>query len=223
MTFSSFSAKFSVNLNLSYMFINNGIEGYSFVNNGVMESTYGNIGKSNRTRLSLWMNWNPGSKTRMSINAGGSYSDFKSSEYAAGNHGFQGNFFGNIQQTLPWDLRFSVYGGGSTPYISLQGKGSSYNYYGFNLSRSFLKEKRLTLSAYASNVFSKYLTYSNETVTDTFRSWNESKSPSRSYGLSISWRFGELKAQVKKTARSISNDDVKAGGGGSEGSTGGAQ
>lgn len=223
MTFSSFSAKFSVNLNLSYMFINNGIEGYSFVNNGVMESTYGNIGKSNRTRLSLWMNWNPGSKTRISINAGGSYSDFKSSEYAAGNHGFQGNFFGNIQQTLPWDLRFSVYGGGSTPYISLQGKGSSYNYYGFNLSRSFLKEKRLTLSAYASNVFSKYLTYSNETVTDTFRSWNESKSPSRSYGLSISWRFGELKAQVKKTARSISNDDVKAGGGESEGSTGGAQ
>ena len=105
----------------------------------------------------------------------------------------------------------------------MQGKGSSYNYYGFNLSRSFLKEKRLTLSAYASNVFSKYLTYSNETVTDTFRSWNESKSPSRSYGLSISWRFGELKAQVKKTARSISNDDVKAGGGGSEGSTGGAQ
>lgn len=226
MTFSSFSAKFSINLNLSYMFINNGIERYSFVNNGVMESTYGNIGKSNRTRLSLWMNWNPGSKTRISLNAGGSYSDFKSSEFASGNHGFQGNFFGNIQQTLPWDLRFSVYGGGSTPYISLQGKGSSYNYYGMNLSRSFLKEKRLTFSIYASNVFSKYQTYSSETVTDTFRSWSESKSPSRSYGLSISWRFGELKAQVKKTARSISNDDVKSGGGGQGGSgggTGGAQ
>lgn len=221
MTFSSFSAKFSFNLNLSYMFINNGIEHYSFMNNGVMESTYGNIGKSNRTRLSLWMNWNPGNTTRISLNASGSYSDFKSSEFATGNHGFTGNFFGNIQQTLPWDLRFSVYGGGSTPYISLQGKGSSYHYYGFNLSRSFLKEKRLNVSLFASNVFSKYQEYSNETVTDTFRSWSLSKSPSRSYGLSISWRFGELKAQVKKTARSISNDDVKAGGGGQGGSTGG--
>ncbi|CDE58598.1 putative uncharacterized protein [Parabacteroides sp. CAG:409] len=113
---------------------------------------------------------------------------------------------------MPWDLRFSVYGGGSTPYISLQGKGSSYYFYGMNLSRSFLKDKRLNVSVYVSNIFNYYQKYSNETVTDTFRSWSESKMPRSSYGLSISWRFGELKAQVKRTARSINNDDVKSGG-----------
>ena len=63
---------------------------------------------------------------------------------------------------------FSVYGGGGTPYISLQGKGSSYTYYGFSLSRSFLKEKRLTVSMNASNIFSKYNTYDNSTTTSTF-------------------------------------------------------
>ncbi|WP_410859461.1 carboxypeptidase regulatory-like domain-containing protein [Phocaeicola plebeius] len=47
---------------------------------------------------------------------------------------------------------------------------------------------------------------------DTFRSWSENSYPSRRYGISISWRFGELKTQVKKTQRSITNDDVKAGG-----------
>ena len=47
-----------------------------------------------------------------------------------------------------------------------------------------------------------------------------SKYPSRYYGFSISYRLGELKASVKKAARSIDNDDVKGGGGGG-GNTGG--
>lgn len=224
MTYSSFSQKFNMNLSLNYSFVNNGIERYSFMENGVQNNTYGNIGHTNRTRLSLWMNWNPGSKTRISINASGSYSDYKSDneEFTARNHGYQGNFFGNAQQTLPWDIRFSVYGGGGTPYISLQGKGSSFTYYGFSLSRSFLKEKRLTVSMNASNIFSKYNTYDNSTTTSTFTSWSKSKSPNRYYGINISWRFGELKAQVKKAARSINNDDLKGGGSGS-GTTGGGQ
>ncbi len=222
MTFSSFSQKFNMNLTFNYLFINNGIERYSFMNNGVQESTYGNIGKTQRARLSVWLNWNPGSKTRISLNGGGSYADFKSDskELNVRNHGFQGDLFLNAQQTLPWDLRFSFYGGGSTPYISLQGKGSSYFYYGFGLSRSFLKENRLRVSINTSKPFSKYNTYSSETLTDTFRSWGESKSPERSFGFNISWRFGELKAQVKKTARSINNDDVKSGGSGSSGGGG---
>lgn len=38
--------------------------------------------------------------------------------------------------------------------------------------------------------------------------------------MSISYRIGELKASVKKAARSISNDDVK-GGGSTQGGGGG--
>ena len=59
MTYSSFSQKFNMNLSLNYSFVNNGIERYSFMENGVQNNTYGNIGHTNRTRLSLWMNWNP--------------------------------------------------------------------------------------------------------------------------------------------------------------------
>ena len=223
MTFSSFSAKFSLNATLSYMFINNGIERYSFMNNGVMESTYGNVSKTKQTRLSLWANWNPGNKTRISINASGSYADYKSDALASHNYGWQGNLFGNIQQTLPWKLRLSLYGGGSTPGVSLQGEGSSYHFYGIGLSRAFLKEDRLNISINTSNIFQKYQTYSSETLTDTFRSWSESKNPTRYFGISISWRFGELKAQVKKTARSINNDDVKAGGNSTGSNTGSGQ
>ena len=224
LAFSSFSAKFNINANLGYSFVNNGIQNYSFINNGVMETTYGNIGHTQRTSLSLWMNWNPGKKTRISVNASGSYVDLKSDEtfLKQSNNGFQGNLFLNAQQTLPWDLRFSLYGGGSSPYISLQGKSSAYSYYGFSLSRSFLKEKRLTVSLNSSNLFHKYLTFKSETVTDTFRSWSKTRQVQQSYGLNISWRFGELKAQVKKANRTINNDDLLGGGSG-QGSSGNAQ
>ena len=212
LTFSSFSAKFNINATLNYSFVNNGIERYSFMNNGVMESTYGNIGHTKRTMLSLWMNWNPGSKTRISINASGMYADFMSDEpfLKQRNSGFYGNGFLNVQQTLPWDLRISLVGGGTTPNITLQGKGMSFAYYGFGLSRSFLEEKRLTVSLHASNLFNKYMKFKNETNTSTFRSWSGSRQ--QQYGLNVSWRFGKLKAQVKKTNRSITNDDVKSGG-----------
>ena len=214
LAFSSFSAKFNINANLGYSFVNNGIQNYSFINNGVMETTYGNIGHTQRTSLSLWMNWNPGKTTRISVNASGMYVDLRSDEsfLKQSNNGFQGNLFLNAQQTLPWDLRFSLYGGGSSPNISLQGKGSSISYYGFSLSRSFLKEKRLSVSLNTSNLFHKYLTFKDETVTDTFRSWSKSKLQQQSYGLNISWRFGELKTQVKKANRTIINDDLMSGG-----------
>lgn len=212
LTFNSFSAKFSTNINLNYHLVNNSIQGYTFMQDGIQHHTYGNIGRAQTTSLSVWMNWNPGNKTRISINAGGSYNDYKSKsdQLDAKNHGFQGNMNLNVQQTLPWELRFSAYYGGSTPYISLQGKGSSYSYYGFSLSRSFLKEKRLTVSLRTNNIFNKYRTSESETLTSTFRTLSKSKYQQAYYGASISWRFGELKASVKKTAKTISGDDIMA-------------
>lgn len=219
-TYSSFSAKFSVNATLNYSFVDNGIEQYSFINNGVMETTFGNIGKTKRTQLTMWMNWNPGNMTRISLNSGVSYVDFQCEEsfLRQSNHGFTGNLSLNVQQTLPWDLRLSLAGMGSTPAISLQGEGMSFWSYGMGLSRSFLKEKRLTVSLNASSLFHKYLTFENKTNTSTFSSYVKNKSPQRTFGINFSWRFGELTARVKKTERSINNDDLKAGGEGSTGS-----
>ena len=108
----------------------------------------------------------------------------------------------------------------STPYINLQGKGSGYYYYSLGASRSFLKDERLSLNVYCSNIFEKYRSYNNHTEGVNFLSKSSSKWPSRSFGVSISYRIGELKASVKKAARSINNDDVK-GGGGEGGNTGG--
>lgn len=88
----------------------------------------------------------------------------------------------------------------------LQGKGSSYFDYGLSVNKSFF-DKRLTLSAFASNFFKKYMDNTNtlEGVGFTQESW--SKYSRQRFGISVSYRIGELKASVKKAARSISNDD----------------
>ena len=213
LTYSTFSAKFSANIGVTYMFTDNGIEQYSFMNDGILETTYANAGKKQTTQLSSWMNWNPGSLTRISLTLSGSYSDFKSHLLDTHNSGFSGRFNANVQQTLPWGLRLSAYGGGSTPSVSLQGKGNSYYYYGLSLNRSFLKEDRLNVAISGSNLFNKYQTYKSSVTTDTFHSWQSSKYHSLRFGINVSWRLGDLKTKVKETVRTINNDDLKAGGG----------
>jgi hypothetical protein len=78
------------------------------------------------------------------------------------------------------------------------------------LSRAFLKNKRLHVSISTSNIFHKYQTIERETVTSTFRNLSRSKVQQSSYSISVSWSFGELKARVKKTARSIDGEDIMA-------------
>ena len=190
---------------------------------GALYSTYDNIGKNRNTGLSLYLNWNASPKTRIYVNGRGSYTDMKSEAQGLHNYGWNGSFYGGIQHTLPLKLRLSLNGGGSTPYISLQGKGSGYQYYGLSLNRSFLKEDRLSVNLYCNNIFEKYRSYNNHTEGANFVSKSSSKWPSRSFGVSVSYRIGELKASVKKAARSISNDDVKGGGGGGNAGGGGGQ
>ena len=98
----------------------------------------------------------------------------------------------------------------------LQGRGSSFLDYSMSVNKSFL-DKRLTLSAFAGNFFKKYMhnTSTLEGIGFNQESWN--KYSRQRFGVSISYRLGELKASVKKAERSISNDDVKSGGGSGNG------
>lgn len=239
LAYSNFTSKFNVNVSLRHTFDNNGIEQFStlitnpdgekFGDNGehtapqgALYTTYANIGKSNNTGLSMYLNWNASPKTRIYMNGRGNYSDMKSEARGLHNFGWTGSVHGGIQHTFPLKIRLSLNGGGSTPRINLQGKGSSYSYYSLGLSRSFLKEERLSLNLYCNNMFEKYKSYSYRTEGANFLSSNSSKYPNRYFGVSISYRIGELKASVKKAARSINNDDVKGGGeSGNSGSNGG--
>ena len=221
LSYSNFTQKFNINLSMSYSFTNNSIEGVSMLlldteipgvvnpsGKEVNYTTYANIGKTRFANLSGYVNWNATKNTRVYMNIYGGYSDYDGGN-GLKNSGWNMFCYGGLQHTLPKEWRISLNGNWQTPWISLQGKGASYFDYGMSVNKSFLK-KRLTLSAYCANIFHIHKRYASSTETETFRSeaWNRMRS--LRYGMSISYRFGELKASVKKASRTISNDDVKS-------------
>ncbi len=230
LSYSNFTQKFNINLSARYSFTNNSIEQVTEqvkdteieglqnpTGKEVLYSTYQNIGKSRNASLSGYVNWNATSNTRIYANLYGNYTYMEGAN-GLKNDGWNLFAYGGAQQSLPHDWRISLNIYGQTPWIMLQGKGSSFFDYGLSVNKSFLN-KRLTLSAFASNFFKKYTspTSSIEGVGFTQDSWN--RYTRQRFGVSVSYRIGELKAGVKKAARTISNDDVKGGGG--EGGGGG--
>ena len=238
LSYSSFSQKFNINLSARYSFTNNSIQPVTrlvseteiadlnpenYTGKNVLYTSYYNIGKSRNASLSAYVNWNASSNTRVYVNLFGGYTQLKGAD-GLENHGWNLFAFGGAQQSFKHDWRLSLNVYGQTPWIMLQGKGSSFLGYSLSLNKSFM-DKRLTLSAFASNFLEKYQRYESHTEGAGFRSDSWNRFPQANFGVSVSYRLGELKASVKRVARSISNDDVKSGGseGGGGGSMGGGQ
>lgn len=230
--YSLFTPKFNMNASVYTSFTNNSIESVTnlkVVNEGagderiVVESTYANIGSSSRTGGNLYLNWSPSAKIRIYGNGGISYSYYSnnSGEEKVENSGTRFTFNGGAQFTLPLELKLSLNGGYYSPWIMLEGKGSAYYFTGISLNRDFF-DKKLNLSLRVNEPFRARRTHEsfiyreNNYKTDSF-----SSSIARNFTLSVSYRFGEMKEQIKKVSRSISNDDLKSGGGQGEGSAGG--
>ncbi len=224
LNYNFFNPKFNMNASLSYNFVNNSIERITGLEGIVSKTTYANIGKNKRWGLNTYLSWTPNAKIRFSANLSGSYVDLKSTEevYNLSNSGFAGNANIDVLYTLPKNYKVGVYAGGGTPSISIQGKGSSYNYYNFSLSKSFLSDK-LNINIYASNIFSKYQKYKNVTDSPAFHMESVNTYQRNYAGIRISYKFGEMKSQIKKTARGINNDDSMSGGSGGNAQGGGGQ
>lgn len=225
LSYSNFTTKFNINVALRYSFTNNSIEQVTTMVNDmdiaglahptgkdVLYSTYENIGKSKYLSLSGYVNWNATKDTRIYANLYGQYLDLKGAN-GLQNRGWSGFAFWGAQQTLPKDWRISLNIVGQTPWITLQGKGSSFFDYSLSVNKSFL-DKRLSISAFASNFFKKYQSMDSSIAGAGFTQESWYRYTRQRFGVSVSFRIGELKASVKKAARTITNDDVKSGDGG---------
>lgn len=215
MNYSSFTSKLNLNVSLNYNFVNNTIERYTFIdteNPAITQTTFGNIGNRQHTGGYLYVSWSPVSKLRVNLNGGLNYADLKGERADMANSGWYGNVFVGGQYTFPKDIRFNVSAGYYSPQIILQGKGASFYFVGFNLSKDFL-EKKLTVSLSTQNLFFwKYIKMTNTSADENFRIRNINNSKTRMFGVNVSYRFGSLKEQIKKVRRGIQNDDMKGGG-----------
>ena len=209
--FGSFSQKVNLNASLSYSFTKNAIAYYSFIKNGVTHNTYDNIGKNQNLGLNLYGSWTPSAIIRLYANANVNYTDIRSTnDNQLKNNGFSGEGFGGLMLTFPKDFRVGANGGIFSGRVQLQTSQSSFYFYSFNVMKSFLN-KKLDVNLSASNPFAEFVEFSSTTKGEGFMQKSTFMQPMRSFRLSVTYRFGDLKTSIKKVQRTISNDDVKAG------------
>ena len=218
LTYSNYGGRLGGSLGVSYDRVDNMISGYSFIDDNILNSTYANIGHRQEFRSNLNLQWSVISMLNIGVFVSGRYTGLKadSPELQAKNHGWSGNFNLNADYTFPFKLRLSAYGGGGTGWINLQGKGGGFSYYGLSLSRSFLKNDMMTLTASGSNFITPYRSFSNTSQSETFYSSSEYRFKQWSVNIGISFKFGSLKTDVKRTRAEIemiegSNSDNENG------------
>ena len=197
----------------AYNFCSGGISSIQTARNDVRYYTYDNILRYRRFSIEQYVQWKPFDGTTLVINNNLRYEHNENPNLGYRTFGWSDNYYANLSQKLPWKLLLylSTYGKiGRSPSGIYYMQHSYYGYY-FSLQRSFLKDDRLTVRIDANAPFNKYWTSEAETVNGDYRDYQQSWNRARRFSLSVTWRFGSLKASVKKTEHSIDNDDLVGG------------
>lgn len=219
LNYSNYGGKFGGNVQLSYRYEDNGLTDIMFMKDNVIHMTYANVGKSHMAMLDLSGDWNITQKLRWSLYASGSYSYFKadSEMLRQTNAGWQTNVNTNLNYTLPAEVRLTAYGGFWTPWRDLQSHGDNIGYYyGLGASKSWLKDDALTLQVNLQNLLPTHRTNRYVQEDATMRMTSVYRFQQWSVGMSISYRFGGLKASVKQTSAVVEKESAAAIGGGNK-------
>lgn len=213
-------ARFNLGLTANYNFSNNDIIRVTKVEENHTYSTYENAGRLKGFSSRIYANWRPTNKTSLMLSGGVNYNHSRNPITGEKAHGWGNNIYGRFAQTLPWDINLSVWG---SSYCSPKGLNSSFRaagwsniYYGIDLRKSFLKEKRLSVGIGVNNpVHSKNPGYISKSWADGYHSRTfMALKYYRNFNVSVSYRFGKMSTSVKKVKGGIQNDDVVGGGGG---------
>lgn len=190
-------------------------------------NTQANVGRTRTAGFSSWLGWR-GKKTRINFGFNIGYDHYKQPSPDGTGHditlsrgGWWTNPYFYGTQTLPWKLNLSLSGsywsgGVSSVYSKSKNRFVDTFYYSLTLSRSFLKEDRLTVRVSATKPFGPNRTlYKDYTEQPGMTSWSSQSYYGRqNVAFAVSYRFGSLRAMVKKTKTKISNDDVSRSRGG---------
>ena len=197
----------------SYRFSNGGIASIQTAKDDVRYLTFDNIQHYRRFGFEQYVQWKPFDGTTLVVNNNLRYEHYENPNLGYRTFGWSDNYYANLTQQLPWKLQLyiSSYGKiGRSPSTVYNMQHSWFGYY-FSLQRSFLKDDRLTVRLSANAPFNKQWSMEADVVNGDFYDHQTSWNRARSFSLSLTWRFGSLKASVKKTEHSIENDDVVGG------------
>ena len=216
-TYMLMKQKVVFNATAGFDWADNGIVAINYVDkDGIIRNTFGNVGEVRKFSLSSFVQWSPGAKTRLMLNATVSYDRYRQSGMSLGR--WKKTIYANLTQKLPWKLSGEL-------MIMHMDMGAS-NVYSYTevplkysimanatLRRSFLKEDRLTVSLnFLSPIGGSGMKINTHTVNGGYTGISSIYQHNvRMLKLSIAYRFGSLKSSVKKTEKTIENDDMIGG------------
>ena len=216
-TYMLMKQKVVFNATAGFDWANNGIVSINYVDkDGMIRNTFGNVGEVRKFTLSSFIQWSPGAKTRLMLNATVSYDRYRQSGMSLGR--WKNNVYANLTQKLPWKLSGEL----MLMYMNMS-SSSVYSYTDVplksavvanaTLRRSFMKEDRLTVSLnFLSPIGSSGMKINTHTVNGDYTGISSIFQHNvRMLKLSVAYRFGSLKSSVKKTAKTIENDDMIGG------------
>ena len=197
----------------AFKYYSDGIGRLIYAQNDVRYQTYGNIEKLTRWQLEGYVQWKPFKSTTLSANFNLWDDKIENPSIGLSQKGYSGFYYLNGSQLLPWKLRLTayVYGEMGHSVNNVYSYSRSWNRYGCSLQRSFLNEDRLTVRISANDLFRKYRHYTDCTTQGDILGYSDSSNRASMINFSISYRFGKLKASVKKTETTIDNSDVVGG------------
>ena len=198
-----------------FYFMNNGMGNIVYADNDVRYSTYGNNIRQRRWQMEGYIQWKPFDSTTFATNFNLIGTDARNRDADVNIKTTSLFYYSTLSQKLPWKLTASAYVYGQIGHqpIGVYGYSRSYIRYGCSIQKSFLSEDRLTVRLGARAPFNKHLHYKTRTtqgdVIGFGDSWNAQSG--QQFQISVSYRFGKLKASVKKAERSIENTDMVGG------------
>ncbi len=227
LTYMQLGAKLTFSVSPFISFSNNEITSKQYVLDDKTVSTYANTLKSRSIGANGFLQWTIGPKTSFVFNGNIAHNRYKSNELGLENKRWSSFFYSQLNQQLPWKLRLSAsVGEWSGGIDGLYGYRTGSWFYNLALQRSFLKEDRLTVRLSADRFFSsKYVTMKSYTTQGDYTGVNNMNFMMRGFKISVSYRFGSLKARVKHTDKTIENNDLVGGSkqGDQQGGQGGQQ
>ena len=206
------SKKISFNFAVTYSFSNNidlKISTFDPVSN-ITFTSYQNTGHASRLGLDYNIGYPVSEKLNLAIN--GNIANFWINGFAD-NRPVENNMFtyffalnGSYQFNNGWQTGAEINAISKNP-AGLQNIANGLFGSSLSVSKSLMNNK-LSFSAYANNVFTKFRNNRTTSFGYNFRQTYQVSEYFRAYGFSISYKFGKLKEGLKRNRRTIRNDDV---------------
>ena len=203
------------NVKPSLTITNNLIGTYRTVQDDVVHLTNSNDCRYLMTGVGGFVQWMISKKTTLVMNGEVAWKRYRNPSQDLTNSGWGGNLYAQLTQQLLWKIR-------ATATCMWYGIGHDLHHvYGYStipnptimlgLSRSFLKDDRLTVRINAYSLLQKYEVSKGYIIQGDYVNHAVGHFNQRNVQLLLSYRFGSNNTRVKQTETTVENDDLVGG------------